>query len=154
MASRLRFRQSNRKREIETRFELSRWLVSQTGPKTRLYNGEWSLPLFSRKRRAQNETRFFVFVETRSKTRKGICQEKVKSKKVRKTSPKKNSHAVASKYQRREIMWCVFSLVRAMATKGLSVDNISGVVWGKYFICKWVIRKSNGSRHSAWQSSD
>ena len=43
-----------------------------------------------RKRRAQNETRFIVFVETPSKTRKGICLEKVTmSKKVRKISPKK-----------------------------------------------------------------
>ena len=42
-----------------------------------------------RKRRAQNETRFIMFVETRSKTRKGICLEKVKSKNVRKISPEK-----------------------------------------------------------------
>ena len=61
-----------------------------------------------------------IFVGTRSKTRKGICLGKVKSKKVRKISPKKNSHALASKYQRREI-------VRAMATEGLSVDNF----WGR-----------------------
>ena len=33
---------------------------------------------FSLKRRAQNETRFFVFEGTRSKTGKGICLEKVK----------------------------------------------------------------------------
>ena len=51
MASRLRFRQSNRKREIETRCHLSRLLVSETRHETRLY--------FSLKRGAQNETRFF-----------------------------------------------------------------------------------------------
>ena len=74
MASRLRFRQSNRKREIETRCHLSRWLVSETrhvktGPKTFLENvGQKTRLDFSRKRRAKNETRFFVFVKTCSKT--------------------------------------------------------------------------------------
>ena len=75
MASRLRFRQSNRKREIETRCHLSRLLVSETrhvktGPKTFLENvGQKTRLDFSRKRRAKNETRFFVFVKTCSKTR-------------------------------------------------------------------------------------
>ena len=46
MASRLRFRQSNRKREIETRCHLSRLLVSETRH-------------VKLKRGAQNETRFF-----------------------------------------------------------------------------------------------
>ena len=55
--------------------------LENVGQKTRLD--------FSLKRRAQNETRFFVFVETRSKTRKGICLEKDKSIKVRKISPEK-----------------------------------------------------------------
>ena len=72
--SRLRFRQSNRKREIETRCHLSRLLVSETrhiktGPKTFLENvGQKTRLDFSRKRRAKNETRFFVFVKTCSKT--------------------------------------------------------------------------------------